>query len=214
MLDNKEEYPSNAHRYKNPNGTGLQKPERKEDLRPVAKGKVPKRTFRQWLTDNFLQASKEDVKKAVIEEWLIPGSKNLVEFVVHMMLFKGEKIDPRYRGGSRSDRRESGGRYLNAYDDSRRRDDSGLRTSRVSRQPEIEYPTKKEALDVRYHILEAMMDNKRATLKDLYQLSEMPTDYAMSNWGWVGLTENDIEIEMLPTGSWVLRMPKAIQLTK
>lgn len=213
-MENREEYPSNAHKYRNIGKSGeTLRQDKKEDLKPIAKGKEPKRTFKQWLTDNFLQASAEEVKKAVIEDWVKPGAKNLIEFVVHMLLHNGEKIDPRYRSGTRSDLRESGGRYLRAYED-RRREAPSQESAKRSKQPEIVFVSKQDAEDVRMGMLREMEDGKRASLKDLYLLSDMPTDSMMINWGWSGLTENDIEVSMLPTGEWVLRMPKAVPLTK
>jgi hypothetical protein len=208
-METKEGYPSNAHRYRTAITNRTEKseaPERRGPLKPVAHGKEKKKTLKQVITDNFLQTSFSDIRKSVINDWIIPGSKNLIEFVIHMLLYKGEKIDPRYR--STSDRSDMRSRYLRSYEN-RQNASTVSPEVKITKQPEITYPSKEEAISVRNIMLSEMQDGKRASLKDLYELSNMPTDFAMSTWGWTGLTEADIEIYMLGNGEWLLRMPKA-----
>lgn len=207
MADNErnEKYPSNAYRNITPN---VNKPstEKKKDLTPVAQGAEKKKSFRERLTDSFLASSGDDIKDRVIFDWIIPGVKNILEDIVHMLLF-GDGVtrdSGRSRGGERRLLRKSYDKY---YDEDKRKNDSELQNR--SKNPELTYPSRAEAQDVLNKMVDILDEYGRVTVKDLYSLSKMSTDFAMSNWGWRDLTGS----KPIPYGNrYLLKLPKSEEL--
>lgn len=205
-MDNRDErYPSNV--YRNVASRPLnQEPPKKEEPKPVAKGKLKKPSIKERLTDSFLAANGEDIKERVIFDWVIPGVKNILEDIVHMLLF-GDKPDPRIIR-SRGESKIGGIPYNKYYNDDRRRKDEYIPRSR-SRDPEVIFTTRSEAEDVLTRLFDIVSTYGRATVKDLYSMSDMPTDFAMSNWGWRNLTGSSV-IEV--RGGYLLKLPKTEEL--
>lgn len=185
--------------------------QKKEDPKPVAKGKEKKKSIGQRLTDSFLCTSGDDIKDRVIFDWVIPGIKNIMEDILHMILF-GEKVDPRIKR-ERGESRMSVRPYNKYYSDDRRDKERYIPSDRErrSREPEVIYPTKADAEEVMVKMFDIVADGQRATLKDLYSLSDMPTDFAMSNWGWRDLTGMDV---VQVRGGWMLKMPRMEELRR
>lgn len=208
-LERKEEkYPSNAYHDIKPRPLDSNK-KKKEDPKPVAKGKEKKRSLMERLTDSFVSTSGDDIKDRVIFDWVIPGIKNILEDIVHMVLF-GEKTDPRItrsRGESRLNRVA----YDQRYEQRRLKDEYIPSPQRRTREPQITFSTRGEAEDVLTRMFDIVSEYQRATMKDLYSLSDMPTDFAMSNWGWRDLTGSSI---VETRGGYVLKMPKAEELRR
>ena len=70
--EREERYQGNSYR----NRSNQPSPKKKEDPKPVAKGKLQKPSIKQRLTDSFLAANGDDIKERVIFDWVIPGIKN------------------------------------------------------------------------------------------------------------------------------------------
>ena len=84
MSDEREErYQGNSYRNRSKQPESQKK---KEDPKPVAKGKLQKPSIKERLTDSFIAATGDDIKERVIFDWVIPGIKNIVEDIVHMLL--------------------------------------------------------------------------------------------------------------------------------
>lgn len=200
-----EKYPSNAYHNitKRPLG---EKEEKRPDPDPIAKGKEKKPSFRQRLTESFLSTSGEDIKDAVIFDWVIPGIKNIVESVVHMILF-GDKTDPRIIR-SRGESRLGGGLPYNKYYDDKKRKEEYISRPK-SRQPEVVFTTRQEAEEVMTKMFDEVSKYGRVTVKDLYSMSDMPTEYAMSNWGWRNLTGTTV-VEV--RGGYMIKFPKVEEM--
>ena len=206
MADNErnEKYPSNAYRNITQN---VNKPstEKKKDLTPVAQGSEKKKSFRERLTDSFLVSSGDDIKDRVIFDWIIPGVKNILEDIVHMLLF-GDGVT-RDSGRPRGERRLLRKSYDKYYDEDKRKNDSELQNR--SKNPELTYPTRAEAQDVLNKMVDILDEYGRVTVKDLYSLSKLSTDFAMSNWGWRDLTGS----KPIPCGNrYLLKLPKSEEL--
>lgn len=205
MENRDDRYPSNVYRNVTSRPLNQELP-KKEEPKAVAKGKLKKPTIKERLTDSFLAASGEDIKERVIFDWVIPGVKNILEDIVHMLLF-GDKPDPRI-SRSRGESKIGGIPYNKYYGDDRRRKDEYIPRSR-SRDPEVIFGTRGEAEDVLTRLFDIVTTYGRATVKDLYSMSDMPTDFAMSNWGWRNLTGASV-VEV--RGGYLLKLPKTEEL--
>lgn len=202
--EREEKYPSNA--YRNVQSKARQNDKaKKEDPKPIAKGKEKKPTIRQRLTDSFLASNGEDIKERVIFDWIIPGIKNILEDIVHMLLF-GDKPDPRITR-SRGESRLDGLKYSKYYKDPRQKEEYIPKPR--SRDPEVFFTTRSEAEDVLTRMFDMVSDYGRVTVKDLYLLSDMPTDFAMSNWGWRSLTGSSI---VETRGGYMIKFPRVEEL--
>lgn len=176
---------------------------KKDEIKPVARGKTKKKTFGERIAENFLATDREEIKEHLLFDWLIPGIKNAVEDIIHMLLY-GEATDPRIRrkrGESRVERVP----YNSIYDGKRRRDDEYIPRKR-NRSPELIFDTRQDAEEVLSTLFEYVDDYGVATMKDLYSLADMPTDHTMYKWGWYDLREATV---VKVREGFLLKMPKA-----
>lgn len=209
MDDNErnEKYPSNAYRNITPNAN---KPstEKNKSVSPVAKGTELKKSFRERLTDSFLVSSGDDIKDRVIFDWIIPGVKNILEDIVHMLLF-GDGV-ARDSGRPRGERRLLRREYNKYYDEDRQKSDSSFEPK--SKNPKLTYDSFQGAQDV-LRSMEGYLDTyNRVTVKELYEFSGFKnTDYAMNNWGWRDLTG----AKVVPYGNkYLLKLPKSEEMRR
>lgn len=187
-MANEEKYPSNVYHNVQSRPLGERKEEKREELKPVADGKIKKPSFKQRLIDSFMMTTVDDIKEAIVWQWLVPGLKNLSENIVHMILFGGNG-SPNYSNS----RRGSGLGdipYNRMYRGDRSKDE--YLPSYRNRQPEVVM----DSYDKAKAVLDAMVNEaekyQRVTVKDLCTLANLPSDYAKSNWGWRNLTGSDI----------------------
>ena len=202
--EREERYPSNAYRNIQTKNKTTEKI-KKEDPKPVAKGKEKKPSIKKRLTDSFLVSNGEDIKERVIFDWVIPGIKNILEDIVHMLLF-GDKPDPRI-SRSRGESRVDGLKYSRYYKDPRQKEEYIPKPR--TRDPEVFFQTRSEAEDVLTRMFDMVSDYGRVTVKDLYLLSDMPTDFAMSNWGWRTLTGSSV---VETRGGYMIKFPRVEEL--
>lgn len=202
--EREERYPSNAYRNIQTKNKTTEKI-KKEDPKPVAKGKEKKPSIKKRLTDSFLVSNGDDIKERVIFDWVIPGIKNILEDIVHMLLF-GDKPDPRI-SRSRGESRVDGLKYSRYYKDPRQKEEYIPKPR--TRDPEVFFQTRAEAEDVLTRMFDMVSDYGRVTVKDLYLLSDMPTDFAMSNWGWRTLTGSSV---VETRGGYMIKFPKVEEL--
>ena len=202
---NKEEYPSNSYNVQKQSIStrGEGESRSKKDVRPIATAKEKKRTLTQRFADRFLSFTKEEITDRIIDEWLFPGIANAIEDLIHFVLFQGQGRPRRRRDGDRLRRVD----YSSSYDDNRR--DSYL--SRRTRQPELIFDTRDEADEVLNTLFDILDDYSRVTVKDLYSLADMPTDFTMTNWGWYDLSEATI---LKCSEGFLLQMPKIQEIRR
>ena len=166
---------------------------------PVATGREKKKTFVKRFAESFFVITKDDIEDKLLNEWLVPSIKNMIEDAVHMFLFGGR---------SRSRRRDDGdGRlrvvsYDKAYDDNRSRSSSS--SARRNRKPEIVFDTREDAQRVYDAMYDYLDRYDRVPVKELYSLANMPTDFTMNDWGWFDLS--DMSIVRVEEG-YLLDMP-------
>lgn len=203
-IDNDEQYPGNSYMeaQRKTTITKIDSEETKPQTvkKPLVKGREKKKSFAKRFAESFFIITKEDIEEKLLTEWLVPGIKNMIEDAVHMVLFGGKS-----RAGYRKD--ENGNRlrvvsYDKAYDDNRSR---GVISPRRNRKPELIFDTRDDADTVLETLFEYLEDYHRVTVKDLYTLADMPTDYTMNDWGWYDLSSAKvIRVEE----GFLLDMPK------
>ena len=199
--EHEQKYQGNSYR----NRTPQPQQKKKEDPKPVAKGKLQKPSIKQRLTDSFLAANGDDIKERVIFDWVIPGIKNIMEDIVHMLLF-GDKSDPRI-SRSRGESRYGGVAYSKYYNERKQKDE--YIPKQRTRDPIVTFPTRSEAEDVLTRLFDMVSDYGRVTVKDLFLLSDMPTDFAQSNYGWRSLTGSSV---VQTRDGFILKLPKVEEL--
>lgn len=205
MEDRNEKYQNNSYRKTSSQKSSNESKTKHDPPAAIAKGKEKKKSFGERLTDSFLASTGEDIKHSIIYDWMIPGIKNMVENIVHMLLF-GDKADPRITR-SRGESRISQVRYDKYYDDRRRKDEYIPR--KPNRNPEVIFTTRSEAEDVLTRMFDLLSEYQRVTVKDLYSLADMPTDFAMSNWGWRDLTGASV-VEV--RGGYLIKLPRTEEM--
>lgn len=200
--EQEQKYQGNSYR----NRTPQPQLKKKEDPKPIAKGKLQKPSLKQRLTDSFLAANGDDIKERVIFDWVIPGIKNIMEDIVHMLLF-GDKPDPRI-SRSRGESRFNGGVAYSKYYNDRKQREEYIPKQRT-RDPIVTFPTRSEAEDVMTRLFDMVSEYGRVTVKDLFLLSDMPTDFAQSNYGWRSLIGSSV---VETRGGYMLKLPKVEEL--
>lgn len=185
-------------------------PAKKVD-KPVATGKMRKKSEISKLSDVFLADDIGSVGRFIVSDVIIPTVKNLfydiVDNSLKMALF-GE------RGGRTSRQPRRSGEYV-SYDKMSRRDDREYRDDTVRtrhRYNDIEYDSRGEA-EMVLEQMEAIIDNYgRVSVADLYDLADVTGEYTDHNYGWTNL--RSAEIFRNRYGAYVIKFPKAMPLNR
>ena len=79
------------------------------------------------------------------------------------------------------------------------------------RKIKLLFNTQEDAYDVLYDLKDTLLENIEgyATVRDLYSLADMPTNWAMNSWGWYDLKGVTIEQK---GDEWILIMPPAVAI--
>ena len=207
-----EKFPPN--RYTDVKPLAKRKEDAEKDGGDVKKGHVleKKRTLGERIADNFLASSGGEIKEHILFDWLIPGIKNVVEDIVHMILFGDSAPDSRLVR-SRGESRMQTVNYNTIYNNKRRATDEYI-PRKASRQPELIFTRRSDAEQVLNGMLEYIDDYGRATMKNFYnivfEVSEgeiyVPTDFQMTRLGWYDLSQATI---VKVREGYLLRMPRA-----
>lgn len=205
---NEEKYPNNSYHTK----IGLSKdaaPKKNTEVVPIASGTEKKKSIGEQLADSFIASNVEDMKRSLIFDWLIPGAKNIIEAMVHMWLF-GNGTPSNNSTRSRIGGGDSRLRRVDIYHSGS--SSEPYIANRITREPEITYPTKDEADRVLMELRWRIKEYRRVTVKELYQMSNIEkTDWGMSNWGWRYLPEN-LQPFQVRGGGWCLKMPRTEEM--
>lgn len=178
-------------------------------LEPIAQGQAKEESLWQIIAES-LSLNPKDIRKRLIYKWLLPGGKNIIEDIIHMILFPNEP-DPRVkqeRGGTRMTMRS----YSSYYKDEKSKDKyTPIPDDIGNMEPEILFrykdspDPKLDAEKVMSRMIDLVEKYRRATMKQLYTLAGLDTDYPMNYWGWRDLTGICV-VEV--RGGWLLKMPK------
>ncbi len=177
------------------------KKEKVTDSKPLVTGKEKKKTLADRISENFMLAKKGNIKERFLWEWLIPGIESAVVDWIHILLM-GDRQGSRYFSRRRSRSRDGDVDYTKPWYEGA---SSEERSPKPSMQPEIFYESREEADAILVRMNEYLDDYGRVSVKDLYFLSNLPTNSAMYNIGWTDLEEADVI--KVPEG-YLLKMPK------
>lgn len=216
-----DRFPSNSKYTNVPQNK--RKPEEKKPAESVAKGTIiqKKKTLGNKFSETFLATDIRSVFHHVVFNVLVPSAIDTVYDIVRgatSMLLYGNK-----NGGGRSTRSDGSGgmRIFRDYDrmyDGQRRDSANSRQTedRPSRQPSTKdvlenlgFDTREEADRVLEGLKQRIRDYEVASVKDLYDLADMETDWAKDKWGWFELNERNSGIIRVREG-WLLKLPRPI----
>ena len=163
----------------------------------------------------FLDEASKNVKDYLIWDVVVPGIKDAILDAMSMIFF-GE-TNSRSRGGRRSERK-SRSDYRSYYDSrdtyrsSYRRDDDRYesRERRENDYRNIVLREKRAAEDVVSKLRERILDCGEASIADLFDLLDLPTEYQQNNYGW--RDERDIGLRRV-NGGYLIDLAEARYLT-
>lgn len=168
------------------------------------KAKEKKRTFGERIAENFLNLDREQIRDRLLFDWLFPEIIATFDDILRMIFF-GDR-----NGGPRSSRRGERGRsgYNSIYDERRRERERDDPTRQNFRHIKLVFYSREDAEEVLDDLRESLEESSGGfvTVKELYSLADMPTNYAMTSWGWFDLEDCIITRDR---DDWILEMPKA-----
>ena len=200
----KEQFPSNSYTEIRPR----EETKPAETAKKKHRAKEQRKTFGERIAENFLNLDREQIRERLLFDWLFPEIISTVDDILRM-IFLGDK-GTRTRRGRRDDR---GGRYTsyNSIYDERRRDrdaDMPDPTRQNFRRIRLEFYDRDDADEVLDELRESLAESSSGwvTVKELYSLSDLPTNSTMYKWGW-----QDLEDCLITRKGdlYVLEMPRA-----
>lgn len=170
----------------------------------VTKGAVKekKKSFGEKIAEAFIATDRKDVKEYVIFDLLIPGAKNMIENVVHMLLFNDKPSGRIVRSNGESRVRRVG--YNSIYDERRRREGLIGERTRVA-STELIFDNRADAEEVLVAVEDRIEEYGFATVKYFYSLADLSTDFTQTKWGWRDVAGADI---IQTREGYLLKMPK------
>ena len=205
--DMDKKFPGNSYSKIKPKKPDDSKVEKVASARIVQK----KKTLGEKFSENFLATDLQSITRYVIFDVLIPEFKNMLSDIVHkstnMVLF-GD------RRGARTDR-DRGQSYVrtsySSYFDDRngRRDDRDDRTVPRPRSrnlvDDLVFDTRADAEEVLSNMIMLIEKYGCATVKNLYNFSDVPSDYTHDKYGWFDLRDATVDRVQ---GGYLLKLPK------
>lgn len=177
----------------------------KRENRPKrqVQAKIKKQTFGDRIAENIKNIDHEQIRERLLFDWLFPEIVSTVADMLRMVFF-GNKNGGTGRAGNK-------GRYTtyNSIYDGSRRDRSTADLSKQNfRHIRIPFESREDAEYVLDELRESLETSASdcVTVKELYSLANMPTNYSMTKWGWYDLEDANI---MRQGEDHVLEMPKA-----
>lgn len=179
----------------NPNG--------RRKLKPVAKGSIskPKKSGADILENQIAGHIKAAVEYAVKDE-IVPRGKEAIRGAI------GNFVDSLLYGHGKAPARSSSGRtnYSGMY--SNRQQSTQTETARTkATYKTLSYPSEREAEDVLEELRMLIDDEGRATIGDLFDASEVSSEYTDYDWGWTDL--NEARVRGPIDGKWSILFPSS-----
>lgn len=212
--ENEERFPSNSYVGRTSMDEGGTK--RTKDVQPVVKGKVSvgKKSLSEKFRETFLVEDLKSVGENIVFDMLIPAIKDtfvsMVEGSINMMFYGDRRGSRTIRDRDRSYVRVS---YDRCYDDRRsrrRRDEEGpVRVQNQSMVHQLLFDDRGDAEEVLSGMVDLIDEFDVASVKDLYRLARLETDYTKETYGWYNLSEARIESTRR---GWLLKLPKPVVL--
>lgn len=175
-----------------------EKPKRK------VKVKAKKKRFTEQIADNFLNIDYDSIKTRLLYDWLFPEIISTIGDVLRM-IFSKDGNPVRRRGG---DRRGGYTPYNSISDEKRKEREHSDPTRQNFRRIKLVFYTREDAESIIDDLRESLQESSGGyvTVRELYSLADMPTNWSMNSWGWYDLEDAIIERD---GDDYVLEMPKA-----
>lgn len=175
-----------------------------------------KKPMRKRFADTFVISDPGTVWSSVLFDVMIPAARDMIVDMGYEAIqrtFYGEGA----RGGRRRHSAPSPGSYTNytRYSSSSpidpRNDPRGpapdpRKRGRGGQFDEIICKTRVEAEEVMDRLYDIVAKYEQASIKDLYELTNQPSDYTHDKWGWTNL--QGAGIQRLPSGWYLLDLPR------
>lgn len=185
--------------------------EKEKDQKPnaIAKGREGKPSFKDRLLSCITIPTGEEIRDRIIFNWVVPGVKNIVDDLINMVLFPGNRGNVRREslGGS-------SGRSYSSYYSGAKASQKDVSTPKITHRPVIEFDTYDEANRVLSALKDDISNYTAARMKDFYCYADMDsmTNRQMDNVGWRNL--DGVEPEQIRGGMWKLEMPRVEEIRR
>lgn len=212
-------YPSNSRTQKVEKAMAEQpRPKVEKIVKGVVKKQKP--SLGKRMAETLALDDTKNVKNYIVHDVLIPAAKSMICDIVgwggfaEMILFSGGRHN---RGPSSSIRRDSGVSRVNygsisrdPYRNSRdQQKESVVRTRGRFDFDDLIIPTRGEAEEVLSKLFDLTVEYGQATVADLYDACDLPTEFTDNKWGWTDL--RGVEPRRVREG-YILTLPKPIPL--
>lgn len=222
MSDVKEpftNYPSNSKTQKAEKAlTEQTRPKVEKVVKGVVKRQKP--SLGKRMAETLALDDTKNVKNYIVHDVLIPAAKSMICDIVgwggfaEMILFSGGRHG---RGPSSTIRRDGGTSRINygsisrdPYRNSRdQQKESVVRTRGRFDFDDLIIPTRGEAEEVLSKLFDLTVEYGQATVADLYDACDLPTEFTDNKWGWTDL--RGVEPRRVHDG-YILTLPKPIPL--
>ena len=181
----------------------MENKEKKNEKIITGKVVTRKKSIIEKTIDMFLPEGKTSLKDMIIEDIIVPTTKNIIADIVNSVLF-GEAGRSRSSGSSRS--RVSYSRYYNK-DDSRR--DTRPTRSFSDSYDDIILENRGEAELVIDRMREYIDSYGIVTVAELYEFIGVTKDYTTRNYGWTNL--DSARVNRIRDG-YLLVLPQAMPI--
>lgn len=181
----------------------MENKEKKNEKIITGKVVTRKKSIIEKTIDMFLPEGKTSLKDMIIEDIIVPTTKNIIADIVNSVLF-GEAGRSRNSGGSRS--RVSYSSYYNK-DDSRR--DTRPTRSFSDSYDDIILENRGEAELVIDRMREYIDSYGIVTVAELYEFIGVTKDYTTRNYGWTNL--DSARVNRIRDG-YLLVLPQAMPI--
>lgn len=206
-----KDYASNSHKSKEVPET---RPSSNVETEGTKDLQMRKPTVGKKLMKTFIQEDFEDIKDAIIYDYIIPGIKDVIRSAIDMALGGDGRSSSRYRSSSNS--RNSYDKYYRDRDrrDDRRRDRRD--DDRVDLS-DIVYDSKAQVEDIRAELLRELDRYEVLSVSNFwdilrendFRVPERWRNYTDNAFGWYDL--GSCRVERVRDG-WIMRLPRTISL--
>lgn len=183
---NEDSLKPNSHKYREEQ---IEKASEERDrLPPIVKkdGVVStKKPLGQKFVETFISDDTNSIKNYILMDVVIPGIKNAVLDVMEMAFFGTVSGKKRGRSERRDDRTDYRSSYYGNSSSRSRRD----RKERAHRDEKVDYrniilSNREDAEEVIEQLHKRIKKHGAASIADLFDLIDEPSNYNDNNWGW------------------------------
>lgn len=202
-----ENYAPNSHKYKE----ARKNAEEREKLKPIANGKIKKKSKTHKFTDIFISEDASNVKSYIFADVFVPALKKLISDIVKdgvEMILYGSTGRGTRRDGFRADY-VSYNRYSDGRGPSRPID---TRAKSNYSYNEVIFNSRGEAEEVLDRMDELIECYKVVRVADFYDLANLSCEFTDNDYGWTNI--RNAEIVRTRDGGYTIKLPRAIPIER